>query len=198
MLGKNFESIKVFDFNGKKIKEINDSKDNTIFIDSYYDNKVSENFIITGNIGHAKSYDYTNNKIYHTYIDIKDKDKENRDHDSLIINDKEDIIKLIDSCEDGNIRIWDFHKGLLLKKIKIKKCDLHGICLWNKDYLFVATNNEQKIILIDLKTGIIIKYLIGHNKRVLTIKKIIHPKYGECLISQNHKDSEIKLWFNGK
>ena len=41
MLAKYYESIKVFDFNGKKIKEMNDSKDNTVFIDSYYDNKIS-------------------------------------------------------------------------------------------------------------------------------------------------------------
>ena len=48
--------------------------------------------------------------------------------------------------------------------------------------------------MIDLKKGIIIKDLIGHKKEALTIKKFIHPKYGECLISQNHSNSNIKLW----
>ena len=29
---------------------------------------------------------------------------------------------------------------------------------------------------------------------VLTIKKIFHPKYGDCLISQGNDLSQIKLW----
>ena len=41
-----------------------------------------------------------------------------------------------------------------------------------------------------MKNGLIVKSLIGHNNEVLTIKKIIHPKYGECLISQNWEESE--------
>ena len=95
----------------------------------------------------------------------------------------------------------DFHSGNLLNKIKFINCDLHGICLWNNDYLFVGCSpkkaNKAKIILIDLNTKNIIKNLFGHNIKILTIKKIIHPKYGECLISQNHEDSKIKMWCNG-
>ena len=154
------ESIKIFDLKGNEIKIINDSNDNTIFIDSYYDKKKSKNYIITGNSGYIKSYDYINNKIYHIYKDKKDDDNS---HDSLIISDKEEIIKIIDSCEDGNIRIWNFHSGDLINKIKIIKCDLHGICLWNNDYLFVGcdpkNNEKKKIKLIDLKTNTII-YLV--------------------------------------
>jgi len=45
------EPIKVFDFKGNKIKEINDSKDNAYYIDNYYDNDLHNNFILTGNLG---------------------------------------------------------------------------------------------------------------------------------------------------
>ena len=44
----NQESIKVFDFKGNKIKEINDSKDISYFIDIYCDNNLFKNYIITG------------------------------------------------------------------------------------------------------------------------------------------------------
>ena len=44
---KKVENIKIFDFNGNKIKEIKDSNFNTYFIDCYYDNNLSKNFIIT-------------------------------------------------------------------------------------------------------------------------------------------------------
>ena len=54
----NIEPIKVFDLNGNKIKEINDSYDDTIFIDTYYDKNTSINYILTGNNCFIKSYNY--------------------------------------------------------------------------------------------------------------------------------------------
>ena len=105
----------------------------------------------------------------------------------------EDIIKLIESCYDGNIRIWDFHKGNLLNKINISNEWLRGICLWNKNYLFVGCD-DKTIKLIDLNKNIIIKDLIKANRDMLTVKKICHYKYGECLVSQGWKDEQIKLW----
>ena len=41
---------------------------------------------------------------------------------------------------------------------------------------------------------IIIKSLTGHVNEVITVKKIIHPHFGECLISQNGGESKIKIW----
>ena len=39
-----------------------------------------------------------------------------------------------------------------------------------------------------------IKIFKGHDNIVLTLKKINHPKYGECLISQGYEHDNIKLW----
>ena len=187
----NSEPINLFDFNGNKIKEIKDSCDRTVFVDTYYDKTLCKNFIISGNKGFIKSYDYDENKIYHKYCD-----NDNKHHDSVVINNYEDIIKLIDSCKDGVIRIWNFHSGLLINKIKVRKdYNLYGLCLWNNDYLFVGCE-DKTIKLIELKSGKNIKSLIGHNNRVITIKKIILPKYGECLISQGYNNDQIKLWIN--
>ena len=185
--------IKVFDFKGNKVKEIKNFVENILFIDIYYDIELSQNFILTGNRGYIHSYNYNKNEIYHKY---GDNDNNNQSHCSIIINDKEEIIKLIESCYDGNIRIWNFHSGELLKKIKIANW-LYGICLWNNNYLFVGCI-DKTIKIIELKRGIIIKDLKGHNNRVLTIKKIIHPKNGECLISKGWKDEQIKFWINMK
>ena len=89
----------------------------------------------------------------------------------------------------------DFHSGLLLNKIKISDKSLYCICLWNDNYLFVGCA-DKTIKLIELKNGLIVKSLSSHEKEVITVKKIIHPKYGECLISQNLGKSKIKLWVN--
>ena len=80
------ESIKVFDFKGYKIKEINDSIDKAYYIDNYYDDNLFKNYIITGNEGYVKSYDYNENKLYHKYSEnINNNDLGNI---SIIINKK--------------------------------------------------------------------------------------------------------------
>ena len=187
-LGNISELIKVFDFNGNKIKEINNSGDRTYFIDTFYENKKHKNYIITGNYDNIKSFDYTENKLYHKYCD---NDKQN--HYSLLINNKNELIQLIESSEDGNIRICNFHSNILLKKIKLGNNFLCGICLWNNDYLFVGCE-DKTIELLDLNKGMIIKNLIKHHNSVISIKKISHPKIGDCLISQGYANDQIKLW----
>ena len=42
-------------------------------------------------------------------------------------------LKIIESTNFGNIRIWDFHSGRLLKKLIVNINKLNGICLWNKN-----------------------------------------------------------------
>ena len=83
------ELIKVFDLEGNKITEINDSSDKTFFIDKYYDQNLSKYFLLTGNNGGVKSYDYYENKLYREYSD-KEKKSIYDNHFSLIINDCEE------------------------------------------------------------------------------------------------------------
>ena len=118
-------------------------------------------------------------------------------HGSIVIKSNEETIKLIESCVDGYIRIWNFHTALLINKIKVGDSLLYGLCLWNNDYLFVGCE-DQTIKLIDLNNGLTLKSLTGHKNAVLTIKKLVHPHFGEWLISQALNDGEIKLWTNSK
>ena len=183
--------LEVLDLKGKQVNKINDSNSTINIIDIYYDNELSKTFIITGNYGNCKSYDYKENKIYHTYSDNNNKED---DHCSIIINNKgKDKKELIESSWDGNIRIWNFHSGELLNKIKVSDKALMAICLWNNDYLFVGDENNL-INIIDLKSKEVIKSLSGHNNNIITLKKIIHPKFGECLISKGGYGDKIKLW----
>jgi len=181
--------IAVYDLKGEKIKEINESDYITYFIDSYYDNKLSKNFIISGN-KHIRAYDFNENKLFNIYDDNDDES-----HCSIIIFEKGEMTKLIDSSSDGNIRIWNFYSSELLDKIKVDENWVNGICLWNNDYV-LAGGNDKKIKIIDLNKNIIIKDLNGHNNDVITLKKINHPQYGECLISQGYKDDGIRIWTN--
>ena len=181
------EPIKIYDYKGNKIKIIKDSNECTYFVDIFYDIKLLKNYILTGNEGCIRSYDYNNSELYHKYSDNNNFDV----HYSITINKYEENINLIESCSDGNIRIWDFHLVLLLNKIKVNNFSLYGICLWDKNYLFVGSE-DKTIKLIDIMNKKIIKSLKGHHYLVSTLKKVIHPLFGECLISQEF--NIIKIW----
>ena len=185
----NYQPIKVFDLKGKEQKQINDSKDKTVFIDSYYDINSEKCYIISGGRGFIKSYDFHENKEYHRYSNKKNISI----HMSIVIHKRNDIIELIESSNDGYIRIWNFHTGEVLKKIKVSHNRLYGICIWYDDFL-LAGCKDKTIKLIDLKNEKNIKNLPGHNDRVFTIKKIILPVYGQCILSQSLLENQIKLW----
>ena len=191
----NPNSLAILDFKGNIIKNIKGTTEIVVFIDTYYDKLFAKMYIIFGKLGFVESYDYIKNKIYHRYVDYDNKGENLGAHYSVIVNDFNNLIRLIESSIDGFIRLWDFHSGILIKKIKVGDIWLYGICLWNDDYLYVGTE-DNSIKLIDLNNGGIIKSLDGHDHSVLTIKKAFIPKYGYCLISQERGNSQIKLWKN--
>ena len=100
---------------------------------------------------------------------------------------------MVESSYDGNIKIWDFHSGLLLNKIKVCNNSIIGMCSWNNKYLFIGCE-DKTIRLMELKKEKVIKTIIGHNNKVISLQKINHPNYGECLISQGWNNDQIKLW----
>ena len=132
-----------------------------------------------------KSYDYKNNKLYHKI------------HTCVIINKFGKLIKLIESCQDGDIRIWEFYSANLIRKInKDINNNLYGMCLWNKNFLFVGCK-DQSIKLFELKNGILIKSFDGHKERVISFKKVVEYDNKELLFSQG-LDGTIKRWVNKK
>ena len=187
------DPIRIYDLNGNKIKEIKDSNYNTLFIDTYFDENFSKNYIISGNYGFVESYDFNNNKIYHKYIQNNNTNNNNPYnntycYESIIINYLDDIkneksaLKLIASCSDGFIKIWNFHSGEIFKLIKVFGVFLHSICLLNYEYLAVACG-DKSIKILDINKGKLVKVLIENND-INCIKSIFLPSYGICLISQ--------------
>ena len=182
------EPIKIFDLKGNKIKEVEASNETTVFLDTFYDKKLNKKFIITGNFKYVKSFDYENNCIYKVYDD-----SDYKYHDSIVVlNNNETKIKMFESSGDGNIRVWDFHKAKLIKKIRVNKTGIYGICLWNKDYIFVGSKKTLK--LVNIKSEDVDITFRGHTNEIVTLKKFIHPIYGECLLSQAREEYSIKLW----
>ena len=180
------DPIKVFDLKGKIKNNIKDSQTNTYFIDVYYDDMSSKKYIITGNAGFCRSYDYNQNIVYRTYSD-----KDSRFHISSIIKEKGDKVELIESSQDGNLRIWDFHKGYKIGIINVCSNN-YDICLWDNDYLLSYSKGDKNIEILDLNKKIIIKTEKTNNKRLIKISKVIHSQYGECLVFQG--ENGYMLW----
>ena len=88
----------------------------------------------------------------------------------------------------------EFSQQRFIKKIINDNELFFCICLWNDNNIFVGTQGNN-INLINTDNGEIISRLFGHKSAVSTIKKIIHQKYGECLVSYG---SDIKLWIKNK
>ena len=66
---------------------------------------------------------------------------------------------------------------------------------WNQRYILVAEKSNCSIIIIDTLYNRVISVLKEiHTSFVICLKKINHPLYGECLITQGKYDDQIKLW----
>ena len=119
--------------NGDKIKELQNSNDSTLFIDTYYDSILCKYYLITCNHGFIKSYDYDKSNIYYKYSD-------NNNHCiyfNAIVNNNNGVTELIASSSDGIIRIFNFHSSSLLNKIIVNNQRLIGLYLWNDNYLLM-------------------------------------------------------------
>ena len=172
----NFEKIYFYDLKGIKVKEIK-IKNNRVFdINCYYEKKSHKNYFIFGGSGFLKSFDVNENDIYKIYCN-----NEAFINNQVLIYEDNKIIKLI-SAGRGLVRIWNFHSGALLNKIKINtnKYNLPIICIWNNDYLIGACQ-YYGLKIFDFKNNNIPQTIceFGDPKDV---KKIIHPAYGECLV----------------
>ena len=176
--------IKVFDLNGKEIKELNDSNYHTEFIDTYYSKKSHKNYIISSilhdknKFGIIKLYDFVRNSEYHKYY----VESYSNFYFSVIIYETDKYSKVVASNYDGKIRIWDFKTEKLIKVISDNDLCANGLYLWKNKY--VLTASSKGIIVIDIEKEKIIKNLCQKNK-IDNIKMINHPMYGDCFLISN-------------
>ena len=185
------EPIKIFDDKGNFIKQITNSREGSIlYIEIYFDKTHLINYIISCNINFVKSYNYNENMTYHKYYD-----NNNSIHNSFVINSFGNVVQLIELCNDGNIRIWDFHLNVLLNKIKVDNNILTTISIWDENNIIVGIKNKG-IKIIQLNKGKIINIINEKNNIINTVKAINHPKYGKSLITQGIFCEQIRLWIN--
>ena len=114
-------------------------------------------------------------------------------HYSAFVKFYKGIETLFESDNKGNVRLWDYEKKTMISKISCSGCEFRGIILWNQKYI-IASSSDNSIKILDIEKQKFVQSLSGqHTKIVCCVRKIIHPKYGESLLSGS-KDGSIKLW----
>ena len=179
--------IKVYDINGKFLNIINSSSGHSMAvsaINTFFDDELNKNFIITGNIGFCKSFDFEKNEEYKKYQDSDGTGMGVVCCFNIFIYRREGEVRLMDTNTLGNIRIWDFHSSELLNKIKTNLDDLSS-CLWNEQYILYG-GKKYIIEIYDLNKKKKVYSLFDSNeneqKTIVNLKKINHPLYGTSLI----------------
>ena len=180
------EPIKIYNFENKLVTEISNSKVNVYYIDTYINNVNLKIFIIACCYDFVISYDYNENIIYKKYNSPLSKV-----HYSFKIIQDNNIIKLIESSSDGNIRIWDFNTAELLSKITLSKNGLYGICLLNKNDIAISCA-DNCVILFNYENKKI-KKICNFDNWICCTNFVVHKKYGKCIITQGIEYQQIKL-----
>ena len=115
-------------------------------------------------------------------------------HFSGFIYNRNNNDYLCSSSSNGYINIWDLYNKKIFKTINTNKCILAHIIEWNNKYIIAADANNKSFKIIDLDENKIISDIGGqHTDKVISIKKIYHPIYGESLLSCG-EDKCIKFW----
>ena len=178
--------IHVYDTNGKFLNEVNKSSGSwtaVCSIDTFYDDELKKNYIITGNCGFCKSFDFEKNEFYKKYEDGDGQGMGVVCCFNIFTYKSKGKIRLIDTNTLGNIRIWDFHSSDLLNKIETNIDNLSSACLWNEQYLlFGGKNCIVEIYDLNKKKSVNTLFNINEQKNIVNIKKINHPLYGASLI----------------
>ena len=181
------DAIKVFDFNGKFVKEGIKFNGYINLISTYYDKKEDKFLVIDANSRNIEVFDFNDLSKTYKYFKLKI----DCVHSYFIIHETENQVQLIDSNMNGFIHIWDFHTAECLKSISINT-SVNGICLWDKQYL-ITTGKNKEIKVVDLEEGKIVRSIKAHNKDSISVQKTHLSKYGDCIITHG-LDKCLKLW----
>jgi WD40 repeat protein len=182
------EYMKVWDSQtGTFVRNVGTTTDYTYYIDSWLDESNKELYIINANSIDVKIYEFRTGLLYKTF-----KSENSTWHMSALVHYMNEKPYLFETDGHGYLRIWDIHTGLIYKKIQASGTNLRGLCLWNDQYI-LAASSDKGFKIFDLTTFDLKSTKNGHENVVCSIEKIIHPNYGEVVLT-SAIDGTIRLW----
>jgi hypothetical protein len=210
------ENLNVWDFDKKLVKTMDTKNDYTYYLNVFYDVRNNENegdnknenedknknknninniYIINANGKNVKIYNFRTGNLLKTFSSYQS-GSEMLLHMSACVKYIDAIPCLFGSDGNGNFNIWDIDSGNSILNIRIKKSCLRGVCIWNDEYVLVA-GSDKCLNVIDLINKKVIGKIKGHSNVICTVQKIIHPIYGESVLTGSI-DGKIKIFAIGK
>ena len=172
----------IYDFEGNIKDTIKDSEEEIIIsLDLFYEN--DKTYIIVCQPLFIKSYIYQTKKLYHIYKDKNISENQNI-FAGCFLYKNDNILQLFELSTKTDVRIWNFHEGILIKKyIWENNIFINDACLWGNRY--IVTARENCISIFDLNEGKEVENIKNqYSLYINKIKKIKHQLYGDCLICQ--------------
>jgi WD40 repeat protein len=173
------------------IKNIyNTGTNNTKYLLSWY-NDTDENIYIIELCDYLISINYLlkskNYCILKSYIDKEE-------YLSGFLFKKNETNYLITGSWNGYVRIWDLDAKEQINYLDTNNCELYNIILWSNRYAIISYKFGDQIKILDIKYfEIISKFKSEHFNGIKCIKKVIHPLFGESLLTCSEK-GDIKLF----
>jgi hypothetical protein len=115
-------------------------------------------------------------------------------HNSACIIRKDEIDYLYVGNINGIINIWDLNTFQLKGNVTHRKSYFYHLINWSNKFILVAEKFSGCIIVIDTTSNRVITVITNKDEIfVNSLKKIIHPDYGESLLSSDFSN-KIYLW----
>jgi hypothetical protein len=177
---KNEDYTKIYDFyTSNFIGNLEQTNRHDIFYLLLWNNNNNDYVIGTSN-----SLVFINNIETRKVYKRLDSEKVLSNFNSACLVQKDGIDYLYVSTVRGCIIIWDLDKFIIKNYINYKSAYFCNILQWNENYLLVAEKNDGCILVIDIERNRVISVMKNiHDFFAMCLKKIIHPIYGESLLS---------------
>ena len=187
---------KIIDIEDKnKIIKIKDSKNLYVYHLTYwYNHKRKQHNIIQCGKCKILITEFPNNQTYDTIFTT---DKYPYNMGGTVYKNKEREF-LATSSSYGLIQIYELELKIIMLKIKLEDVHLYSFIKWNDNYLLILDTSNKKIIVFDITDNAFkVKNEILCQEMYYDrfIQKIVHPKYGESILSIGI-DYKIKLFIN--
>ena len=167
--------------NGGFIKNIYNTNDNcTRYLLSWHNNENFDDYIIECCDSKISINNLLKKENYCTF----ESESEEEEYLNGFIFSKDDNVYLCTGSWNGYIRIWDLNEKNEINNVKTDYCDLYHIIYWSNNYAIFVYKFIKSINIINIETLEIITQIKNENlEGVKCIKKIIHPQFGESLLT---------------
>ena len=152
-------------------------------------NKENSDYLIQCSLGCILIYNLDNKNLK-----LLSKYQNSTIHNSACVVKNDGVDYLYVGNVNGLIDVWNLNNYQLEKSIKYFNSYFYHLINWSNRYVIVAEKAKCSIIIIDtIYKKVVSVYKDIHESFVICLKKIIHPIYGEGLLSSD-LNNKILFW----